>query len=62
MAQRYSQPVPRERMLHGLCPECGQPASTHSNDLRFWMPRACDLTQTGVIDRIDQYRSETTDV
>lgn len=61
MAQSYPQLVARERMSRGLCPECGQPPATHSNDLRFWMPRACDLTQTGVVDRIDQYRTETND-
>ena len=47
-AQRYTQPTARERMSHGLCPECGGPPATHSNDLRFWMPRACDLTAQGV--------------
>lgn len=61
MAQRYAQPIPRERMAHGLCPECGQPAATHSNDLRFWMPRSCDLTAVGVADRVAQYRADTKD-
>lgn len=59
MAQHYSQPVARERMAHNLCPECGGPVATHSNDLRFWMPRACDLTAVGVEDRIAQYRAES---
>lgn len=58
MSQRYAQPVPRERMSHGLCPECGGPVATHSSDLRFWVPRSCDLTPQGVTDRIAQYESE----
>lgn len=57
-AQRYAHPVARERMAHNLCPECGQPSAMHLNDLRFWLPRRCDLTPAGVTDRIEQYRSE----
>ena len=58
MAQRYLQPVPRERMSHGLCPECGGPPATHSDSNAFWMPRACDLTRVGVEDRIAQHRAD----
>ena len=57
-AQRYSHPIARERMSHSLCPECGTPAATHSDDMRFWIPRACDLTPRGVTDRIEQYQGE----
>lgn len=55
MSQRYSSEVARSRMSNKRCPECGAPPVTHSNDNRFWIPRACDLTVDGVIGRIDQY-------
>lgn len=55
MSQRYTSPVARERMAHGLCPECGAPAATHLADARFWVPRLCDLTHQGVVDRIRQH-------
>lgn len=57
-AQRYKHPVARERMSHSLCPECGLAATTHGDDVRFWIPRACDLTFRGVVDRIEQYRAD----
>ena len=45
-------------MAHQLCPECGQPVPMHSPDLRFWVPRLCDLTPIGVQERIAQYRAD----
>ena len=57
--QRYTHPVAHERMSHDLCPECGDPVATHSNDQRFWIPRACDLTAQGVTDRIAAYKWDT---
>jgi len=58
MAQRYTQQIPRERMVSGLCPECGLPPLPHLSDTRFWIPRQCDLTREGVLDRIAQYESD----
>jgi hypothetical protein len=59
MAQRYSSPVARGRMAAGLCPECGDSPRTHSADPRFWVPRRCDLTPVGVVERVQQYQSES---
>jgi hypothetical protein len=55
MAQRYSTPTDRGRMANGLCPECGESSREHIDDPRFWIPRRCDLTPAGVVDRINQY-------
>ena len=57
-AQRYASPVAQERMARGTCPECGDSALAHSNDPRFWMPRSCDLTAQGVVDRINQHAAD----
>ena len=56
--QRYSSPVARERMGRGRCPECGEPPEHHLDDIRFWIPRSCSLLTRGVIDRIDQYKTD----
>jgi hypothetical protein len=58
MSQRYKHPVARERMSHGLCPECGMPADMHIDDARFWIPRRCDLLPGGVRERVEQYRED----
>jgi hypothetical protein len=58
MAQRYSSPAEHERMANYLCPECGFPPATHSSDMRFWVPRQCDLTRVGVQERIAQYETD----
>ena len=58
MSQRYTHPTAQERMARDLCPECGQPAWDHTNEVRFWVPRACDLLPQGVTDRIAQYRAD----
>jgi hypothetical protein len=57
-AQRYASPVAQEKMRQNLCPECGCKPETHSDDTRFWVPRICDLTRTGVEDRIAQFRAD----
>lgn len=59
MTQRYTHPVALERMSHNLCPECGGPPLMHSGDLRFWIPRSCDLTPVGVEERIAQHRASS---
>ena len=58
MAQRYADPLARERMAAGNCPECGEPPGAHLNDPRFWIPRRCDLLPHGVTERIEQYEHE----
>lgn len=58
MAQRYAAQIARERMASGACPECGAIPSEHSADLRFWIPRGCDLTRDGVLDRIAQFKAD----
>ena len=59
MAQRYADPVARERMAGDCCPECGEAASAHLNDPRFWLPRNCGLLPVGVRDRIAQYQADS---
>lgn len=60
MAQRYASLVAQNRMASGMCPECGKPASEHSADSRFWLPRPndCSLRPVGVADRIEQYQED----
>ncbi len=60
MAQTYQSETARIRMHQGLCPECGKTALIHDPDNRFWLPRGCDLTQAGVTDRIEQFRTDLT--
>lgn len=55
MAQRYKSSLAHERMEKNTCPECGEDQYAHSNDPRFWVPRACSLLPAGVEDRIAQY-------
>ena len=57
-AQRYTSPNALSRMASGLCPECGNAVVAHSNDIRFWVPRTCDLTIQGVVDRIEQFKAD----
>jgi len=61
-AQSYADPIARKWMAGGRCPECGQSPRQHSNDSRFWIPRACSLLERGVLDRIAQYDSEVSRV
>lgn len=55
-AQRYVDPLAHDRMAHGLCPECAEPADAHNSDGRFWIPRRCSLLPVGVAERIEQYQ------
>lgn len=58
MAQRYTNPIARTRMSRGQCPECGEAPDRHLDSTAFWLPRTCDLTRTGVIDRIDTFEAD----
>lgn len=57
-SQRYTSEQATNRMSNKRCPECGAPPVTHTNDNRFWIPRACDLTLTGVMERIEQFEAD----
>ena len=61
MAQRYRPGVAHERMADGCCPECGKLPEAHAGE---WSVPAmfapCNLLVHGVIDRIEQYRSDST--
>ena len=58
-AQRYTQPVARERMSRNLCPECGESAEAHSRIATISaMFAPCSLLAHGVADRIEQYRTD----
>lgn len=58
MAQRYASEAARARMSEGNCPECGQMPKQHLDSPEFWLPRHCDLTRAGVIDRIATFRED----
>lgn len=58
MTQLYSDPTARTRMDAGKCPECGQDPGQHLDSTAFWIPRACDLTRAGVVDRINAFETE----
>lgn len=58
MAQRYHDDTSHRRMAAENCPECGEPASEHVNDNRFWIPRRCDLLPHGVTERIEQHQAD----
>ena len=58
MAQKYKSETARARMAAGTCPECGQPPGRHLESPEFWLPRDCDLTVTGVVDRITAFDGE----
>lgn len=58
MTQRYASETAWARMLRRLCPECGQKPGEHLNAREFWMPRNCDLTRDGVVDRIQAYHDD----
>jgi hypothetical protein len=62
MAQRYFSETARDRMAEGRCPECGMTPGTHTDDPRFWIPRRCDLTPNGVVERINQYHADLNEV
>ena len=53
-AQRYADPVARQRMAAGNCPECGNPADAHDS----WGGPGCSLTGNGAAERIAQYRAD----
>ena len=40
------------------CPECGQDPDRHLDSPEFWLPRACDLTRAGVVDRLDAFNAD----
>ncbi len=58
MTQLYTNPGARSRMSEGQCPECGDGPDRHLDSAEFWLPRACDLTRAGVIDRIDAFNAD----
>lgn len=60
MTQRYTSETARARMAVSTCPECGQWPERHLASNAFWLPRHCDLTQAGVIDRIAAFRGDLT--
>ena len=53
-AQRYTDPVARQRMAAGTCPECGNPVSAHGG----WGGPGCSLTDNGAAARIAQYQAD----
>jgi hypothetical protein len=57
-AQTYRHPRAIERMRLGLCPECGGSPESHTDDVRFWIPRShgCSLLPHGVTERIQWQR------
>lgn len=57
MTQVYTHPVAHTRMSEGQCPECGQDPDRHLHSSAFWLPRRCDLTRAGVVDRIDAFNA-----
>ena len=58
MTQLYTNPTARTRMSEGHCPECGDDPDSHLDSAAFWLPRACDLTRAGVVDRIDAFNAD----
>lgn len=54
MAQHYDDPLARERMSRGCCPECGGEVVDHGG----LGGAGCSLTDNGVASRIMQYRHE----
>jgi len=58
MTQMYSNPTARTRMSEGQCPECGQDPGRHLDSPEFWLPRACDLTRAGVVDRLAAFNAD----
>jgi hypothetical protein len=60
MAQRYTDAKALEWMANDLCPECGQPTTTHGGwgAPRTAWARRCSLTDNGVADRIAQYQRD----
>lgn len=57
MTQVYAHPVALTRMTEGQCPECGEDPDRHLDSSAFWLPRGCDLTRAGVVDRIDAFNA-----
>ena len=56
-AQRYTDPVARQRMAAGNCPECSYPADAHTG----WGGPGCSLTSNGAAERIAQYHADNRD-
>jgi uncharacterized Zn finger protein (UPF0148 family) len=54
-AQRYTDPVARQRMAAGRCPECGREMFEHTG---WGGPAGCSLTDNGVAERIAQYQAD----
>lgn len=57
MTQLYNDPASRARMGAGKCPECGEDPNQHLDSADFWIPRRCDLTRPGVLDRIGAFEA-----
>lgn len=61
-SQRYSDPVARERMARGMCPECGNKPEAHpAAPITMFNAGVCGfggLLRAGVEDRIEQYRAD----
>lgn len=58
--QSYKDPIARARMGSGQCPECGEDPNQHLDSAEFWIPRRCDLTKSGVLDRICAFNATST--
>ena len=58
MTQKYTNPIALTRMSAGQCPECGADPALHLDSPAFWLPRACDLTPSGVTDRIAAFDTD----
>lgn len=53
ISQRYFSENALDRMENGRCPECGDYADRHDGDFEY-----CDISPTGVSDRLRQYRAD----
>jgi hypothetical protein len=58
MTQRYRSETAHARMAADTCPECGQEPDRHLDSPEFWLPRHCDLTTSGVRDRIAAFKED----
>jgi hypothetical protein len=58
MTQTYTNPIAHTRMTAGQCPECGDDPDRHLDSPAFWLPRTCDLTHSGVTDRIAAFNAD----
>ena len=57
-AQRYNSPAALKWMAAGNCPECGQPADSHTG----WGSPGCSLTDNGVAERLQQYQTDAANI